>query len=151
VKSLLPAHARPASEWGDDPPLCSTRCMRTAALTVDDVPYCLDCADEWFDRLQAIELRPELRDVLPPLGRVDRVKPYRPSKLSPEEIATGDEMMERLGKAWASSPWNPANDPNAGRSDRPQRPVSTQRVTRDQPPEPKPEPAGQISLLAPEA
>lgn len=111
MSERIPAHALRASEWGDDPPLCSTRCMKAAALTVDGVPYCLDCAEAWFDRLQAIELRPELAELLPALSKVERVRLRRPVRLTFEEEEQGRKMMERLGKAWALSPFNPANGP----------------------------------------
>lgn len=143
--------------WGDDPPLCTMRCMRPSALTIDGEPYCLDCTEEWLDRLQAIELRPDLVDVLPsltPKGEDYETVRRRMRNRMPtaRNISDDSDQFRALGKAWASSPFNPANDPNASRPGRsPRHAPSTPRVTRDQPHEPKPEPAGQISLLADEA
>jgi hypothetical protein len=48
--------------------ICIMRCARLAELLVDGEPYCIDCADEWLDRMQAIEIYPALRESLPQLG-----------------------------------------------------------------------------------
>lgn len=49
-------------------PLCSRRCMRQAELLVDGEPYCITCADEWVERVEAVEISPRIHGLLPPLG-----------------------------------------------------------------------------------
>lgn len=41
--------------------------MREAQLTVDRVPYCIECADALVERAEAIEIAPRLRELLPAL------------------------------------------------------------------------------------
>lgn len=57
-------------EAGEIAPNCSNRfCMASSDVEIDDVPYCLDCADQLLDRFCAVSLRPELREMLPELWR----------------------------------------------------------------------------------
>ena len=80
----------------DDPPLCITRCMHPAELTIDNEPYCIDCADTWLDRLVAIELQPSMRELLPSLLKTPPVK-LRPAPLEPDQ----SKLLE-LRKQWAA-------------------------------------------------
>ena len=52
----------------ESPPCCSNRaCLAPAACTIEDEPFCIECADELVDRLYAIAANPSLREELPPL------------------------------------------------------------------------------------
>lgn len=158
----MPACERPASEWGDDPPLCSTRCMRLSFLTVDGVPYCIECADAWLDRIAAIELRPAIRELLPALGRPEPAPRLRArAELTVEEQELADAKAAHLGELWEreASPAQKAavaavralHEGRAGR-----RPLVTPRdeqpVTPVEPHEPEEaRPAGQLRLVPPES
>ena len=97
------------SEWAErlaagDDVLCARRCMRLSAVVLDDEPLCVECADAALERLAAIELRPELRELLPSLDyREERAGYWRPTgrgpggRLSEVELEEGREKMAALG------------------------------------------------------
>ena len=50
--------------WGETE--CGRRgCSEPAELLLDGLPRCLDCADEEVERLEAVSLRPDFRELLP--------------------------------------------------------------------------------------
>lgn len=61
---------RPKSDdiaWGEC--VCSMKyCMALAECLFDDIPLCLDCADDLLDRQIAISLNPNMRQLLPEIG-----------------------------------------------------------------------------------
>lgn len=49
--------------------LCSIlHCVQRAELWYDDLPMCIDCADELLERQIAISMYPDMRHLLPQLG-----------------------------------------------------------------------------------
>lgn len=67
-----PAIAEP-EKWPEPPHWTESECQvkgcgEPAGARTGDWIICLDHADDWLDRIQAIELHPELRDLLPALG-----------------------------------------------------------------------------------
>lgn len=58
---------------GDDIVPGSTECQRKscskpAEVVLDGLPLCIDDADSLLERVQAVELAPELRELLPDWG-----------------------------------------------------------------------------------
>lgn len=130
-------------------PLCTLRCMRESALTVDGEPYCIECADLLIEREIAVSQNPELVALLPPLTYGKEA--YETFKLSRgvREVSRTDEPEAWAKLDAARAQWLADHSPApASRAGRRLPDTSRRAVTRDEPHEPKPEPAGQLSLLA---
>jgi hypothetical protein len=113
--------------------------MRVADLLMDGEPYCIDCA---------VEIIENEGDV--PLRVAYRVEEARSRPLpAPRYVATVENEAElrALQERAKLSPYYIA-PPEAELVARPPAASAGLQVTRDEPHEPKPEPAGQLSLLA---
>lgn len=152
-------------DWiGREPPLCTLRCMQLSECVYDGVPYCLDCVEMVIDREIAMELNPEVAEHLPPLTHgVERQAAFKLSR-SMKEPSRKDEpdawaQLDALHRQWLAA-GSPGDAGRAGRL-QPSAPMPHETgrppVTRDEPHSEKStdaarlaEPAGQLSLLAPE-
>lgn len=80
--------------------ICSFCRHREAGLKIDGELACFNCLEDLLDRERAIEIRPELREKLPPLSIAGGMRQVR-RPLNPDEEREGREKAVALRLGWA--------------------------------------------------